>query len=200
MLGSSRHGTAGTVTAGGVGRALLHGAPCPIAVAPTGYASADSSRPATVGVAFDGSDESLHALHEATALADRLGDDVQLVCVIPPFEVLTQDVRYYPHHTQAELQAYAREELNRLIDDAPIPKDLRERAILEEGHPSDVLISMVTDFEILVLGSRGYGPVRRVLTGSTSSAVLKSAPAPVLVVPRGARVPSETESASGLAT
>ncbi len=38
---------------------------------------------------------------------------------------------------------------------------------------------------ILVVGSRGYGPLRRVLLGSVSTQLVKSAPCPVLVVPRG---------------
>jgi Universal stress protein family len=35
------------------------------------------------------------------------------------------------------------------------------------------------------LGSRGYGPVRRVLLGSTSNALMRSARCPVIVYPRG---------------
>jgi nucleotide-binding universal stress UspA family protein len=39
--------------------------------------------------------------------------------------------------------------------------------------------------DLLVCGSRGYGPVRRVLLGTVSSALLRQASVPVLVVPRG---------------
>jgi len=35
-----------------------------------------------------------------------------------------------------------------------------------------------------VLGSRGFGPVMRLLVGSVSSRVIRQAPLPVLVVPR----------------
>jgi nucleotide-binding universal stress UspA family protein len=37
---------------------------------------------------------------------------------------------------------------------------------------------------LLVLGSRGYGPVARVLLGSVSRRVVADAPCPVLVVAR----------------
>jgi hypothetical protein len=36
-----------------------------------------------------------------------------------------------------------------------------------------------------VLGSRGYGPLQRVLLGSVSRAVVNNAHCPVLVAPRG---------------
>lgn len=200
VLGSSRHGSAGTVTSGGVAQALLHGSPCPVAVAPNGYGSSDSSRPGTIGVAFDGSEESLHALNEATALADSLGKDVRMVCVVPPLEVLTSDARYYPAHTEAEADAYDHGEMTRLLDDAPISKELREQAIILEGQPGAELAAAASRFDVLVMGSRGYGPLRRVLGGSTSRGVLRAATGPVLVIPRGARVPSEAEEAAGAAT
>jgi nucleotide-binding universal stress UspA family protein len=37
--------------------------------------------------------------------------------------------------------------------------------------------------DLLVAGSRGYGPVMRVLIGSVSTQLLHKAPCPVLVVP-----------------
>jgi nucleotide-binding universal stress UspA family protein len=47
-------------------------------------------------------------------------------------------------------------------------------------------LSMVADrgVDLLVCGSRGYGPVRRVLLGTVSSALVRQAPVPTLVVPR----------------
>ena len=40
---------------------------------------------------------------------------------------------------------------------------------------------------MLVVGSRGWGPVRRLLLGSTSERLVREAVGPVLVVPRGDR-------------
>jgi hypothetical protein len=37
----------------------------------------------------------------------------------------------------------------------------------------------------LVVGSRGYGPLRAALLGSVSSALVRSAQSPLVVVPRG---------------
>ena len=37
-------------------------------------------------------------------------------------------------------------------------------------------------------GSRGYGPLRRLVLGSTSARLVREAPCPVLVLARGAEV------------
>jgi nucleotide-binding universal stress UspA family protein len=42
------------------------------------------------------------------------------------------------------------------------------------------------ELDLLVLGSRGHGPVRAVLLGSVSSALVRSAESPVVVIPREA--------------
>ena len=52
-------------------------------------------------------------------------------------------------------------------------------------------------------GSRGYGPVRRLMLGSTSARLVREAPCPVLVLTRGAEVDGENglaASASAAAT
>ena len=41
-----------------------------------------------------------------------------------------------------------------------------------------------TDVDVLFCGSRGYGPVRRVLLGGVSSRLVRRARSPVVVVPR----------------
>jgi nucleotide-binding universal stress UspA family protein len=63
---------------------------------------------------------------------------------------------------------------------------VRARGELLVGEVVDEL-SVVDehDTDLLVCGSRSYGPVRRVLLGSVSAALVRQASVPVLVVPRG---------------
>ena len=60
-------------------------------------------------------------------------------------------------------------------------------SILRADNAAQALLdAAVADrVDLLVLGSRGYGPVRGTLLGSVSVAVVRAAPVPVLVVPRG---------------
>lgn len=54
-----------------------------------------------------------------------------------------------------------------------------------DGSPAPVLAEACEDgVDLLVVGSRGYGPAMRVLLGSVSTKLINSAPCPVLVVPR----------------
>ena len=52
------------------------------------------------------------------------------------------------------------------------------------GDPAEELIRHSARHGLLVLGSRGYGPVRSVLLGGVSSFVPRTAATPVVVVPR----------------
>ena len=49
---------------------------------------------------------------------------------------------------------------------------------------------------ILVVGSRGYGPLRRVMLGSVSGKLTRSAPAPVIVHPRGRHAHSRSDASA----
>ncbi|MQA73150.1 MAG: hypothetical protein GEU88_02160 [Solirubrobacterales bacterium] len=55
-----------------------------------------------------------------------------------------------------------------------------------DGDPAEVLAARSRDLDLLVIGSRGYGPVRHALVGNVSTTVMRTASCPVLVVPRSA--------------
>jgi nucleotide-binding universal stress UspA family protein len=59
-----------------------------------------------------------------------------------------------------------------------------ESSVLSGDDAARALLDAAQDrLDLLVLGSRGYGPVRRTLLGSVSVAVVRAAP--LIVVPRG---------------
>ena len=53
------------------------------------------------------------------------------------------------------------------------------------ADPGEALTALSAELDLLVCGSRGYGPLRSVLLGSVSHAVVREASCPVIVVPRG---------------
>jgi nucleotide-binding universal stress UspA family protein len=54
------------------------------------------------------------------------------------------------------------------------------------GNPAGELILATEDLDLLVLGSRRWGPVKRLALGTTSEHVIRHTACPVLVPPRGA--------------
>ncbi|NUT51148.1 MAG: universal stress protein [Saccharothrix sp.] len=64
------------------------------------------------------------------------------------------------------------------------------RPVLAEGDARDVLVELAADAALLVVGSRGAGPIRQALIGSVSSYCVHHAPCPVVVV----RDPGPTRS------
>jgi nucleotide-binding universal stress UspA family protein len=52
------------------------------------------------------------------------------------------------------------------------------------GDPSGELILASEDLDLLVLGSRRWGPVKRLALGSTSERVIRHTACPVLIPPR----------------
>ncbi len=71
-----------------------------------------------------------------------------------------------------------------------------ERLVLK-GGAVECLCEAGADIDLLVIGSRGYGPMHHALVGSVSAHLMRSCPVPVLVMPRGATV--DEGAAAGLA-
>ena len=59
--------------------------------------------------------------------------------------------------------------------------------LVATGYAADELAEASTELDLLVLGSRSYGPVRRVILGGTSVKVMRSSACPVVVVPKSSQ-------------
>ena len=100
----------------------------------------------------------------------------------------------------AELREAIERRLRMQLDDAvaSIPDGVITEASLVSGDPTATLADAGgAPGTILVLGSRAYGPARRVLLGSVSAALVKAAPCPLLVHPRGVNVEAKTAHSAG---
>jgi nucleotide-binding universal stress UspA family protein len=195
VVGSCSRGIIGRAMVGDDTRAALNGAPCAVAIASRGYA--EHPTPVTkIGVAYDGSPESAAALSAARELAAANGatlhalevvsiPTVAYTGIIPPAIGESVDVM---------LQA-ATDRMKKLAG-------VEGRAVY--GLPGEELAAFSQTVDILIAGSRGYGPFKRLLFGSTSDYLARHVRCPLLVLPRSAakpldesRDPNEVDIQSG---
>lgn len=189
VVGSTHRGPLGRVLPGTVADRLLAAAPCPIAIAPRGFAEGDHSLE-SIAVAYDGSAESKLAITLAAELATAVEAKVTLVAVANPHEALTAALGaggWAGLATTEEGIEHERRRMQTAIDDAlaSIPDAVRATGeVVVDVDPVSVIVKASEGVDLLLMGSRGYGPLKRVLVGGVSSAVLREAACPVIVTPR----------------
>jgi nucleotide-binding universal stress UspA family protein len=183
VIGSSSRGHLGRVSPGAVTDRLLHGAPCAVAVAPSGMTLESAGEPVRrVGCAYVDAPDGQAALATAAAIAAKAAAYLRLFVVMRPrddYLTVTPVEQMFDHEEarRRDAEAVLRHGL-----DAGGPSATGE---VLNGDPAGALASASSDLELLVCGSRGYGPLRTLLLGGTSHALVRRAACPVLVVPRG---------------
>jgi nucleotide-binding universal stress UspA family protein len=177
VVGSCSHGTFGRAMLGDDTRAALNGAPCAVAIAARGYAAKPVPL-ARLGVAYNASQESKGALSMARELAKRSGASVHALEVVslPAFAytglvppAIGESIDLLLQQANGSLQALA---------------DVDGRAVY--GVTGEELSSFGDEVDLLIVGSRGYGPLRRLVLGSTSDYLQRHSRCSLLVLPRAA--------------
>lgn len=178
VLGSPHRGSVGRALIGSVAQSVLHGSPCAVSVAPRGYAEVPHDPFQRIAVAYDGTPEAKAALAAAAELAEESRAGIWVLTVVAPPVSLPGAVGYTPVNPPDPERVV--EEGVRLIGDrAPV----EGRRL--DGSPAPVIAEACEEgVDLLVVGSRRYGPAMRVLLGSVSSRLVNIAPCPVMVVPR----------------
>ncbi len=74
-----------------------------------------------------------------------------------------------------------RAQVEKALDGRSSPEGMQ--VLTRTGNPSAVLIELGRTADLLVLGARGRGGFRHLLTGSVATQVVHHAPCPVVVVP-----------------
>jgi nucleotide-binding universal stress UspA family protein len=187
VLASSNQAPIDRALLGDVGQRVIHGSPSAVAVAPRGYAERAPQVIGRVGVAFDGTDESLHALSWTEPLARRLNAGLSLYRVFeePPMAL---HPLYDTKARESALEVLRNAQREAIESTAgALPPEFRARGALLDGPVSKALAAATKDEDLFVSGSRGYGPVRSVMLGSVAWALVSHAACPVIVLPRSAQ-------------
>lgn len=177
VLGSCRRSLLGRVMMGDDTRAALNGAPCAVAIASAGYVDEPTAM-REIGVGYDGSPESEHALGLARELATECSAKVSAFEVVSLPRYLLRDGSTPLDESIEDFVRDARERIRALGGVEPHAA---------YGHPGEELAMYSASLDLLIVGSRGYGPIGRMIHGSTSHQLARTARCPLLVLPRAAR-------------
>jgi nucleotide-binding universal stress UspA family protein len=139
-------------------------------------------------VATDFSDASQRALAYAIAIARRYSSELSVVHALPPAP--RDQIPLEPLPRVLNRRRLEAEEQMKLLGDKVQMNDLNHHLLLEQGPVWDVLASVIQreNSDLLVLGTRGRGGLRKLALGSVAEEVLRLAPCPVLTI--GPHVPA----------
>jgi nucleotide-binding universal stress UspA family protein len=153
---------------------LLDGAPCAVAVVPTGTGDEDDdgAQPgaafAAIAVGLVETPEAEAAARGAELLARRAGARLRVLCAVRPGD--------------ADLHRRAEESAAAMLHAEPgVPIDID----VDDRDPRDLLVAVSSEVDVLVCGSRCYGPQPAALRGGVTRHVTAEAACPVIVMARG---------------
>ena len=134
-------------------------------------------------VPIDGSKQAFEAAKRAVYIAGLNNAEVTLLCVVD----LNKEVAAFEQvslsgYVPSELKEGAYNLLTELMHE--IPREVKAKAKVEVGTPAEVIVETAQDgeFDLIVMGSRGFGTLKSLIMGSVSQYVLQHAHCPVLVV------------------
>ncbi len=139
--------------------------------------------PAKILLPTDGSEEATLAVRTAADLSEKTGSELHVV------HVGEVTLGYHPerhgYHMQYERdEKEARELLETQVEGIKAAGDTVAQAHLRMGKADEHIVVLAEELgaDLIVMGSRGLGGVKRALMGSVSDSVVRHAHCPVLVV------------------
>jgi nucleotide-binding universal stress UspA family protein len=194
VLGSRGHSRIASMLLGSTSAEVVDHAPCPVLVVRDAEVS-------SVVLAADGSPGAQLAEHVLTDWPVFKSRPISVITVGPPSFALETEMP--SGFSDAALDAYvsdveeARTELERIAESSVArlaAAGLKAASHVRTGSPAREILEFALGRPqpLLVLGSRGLGPLARVVLGSVARNVLYHAPGSVLIVRRDVKVWRET--------
>jgi nucleotide-binding universal stress UspA family protein len=186
VLGSNRDGPIGRVLAGSTARRVAHGAPCAVAVAPHDWRLQPADADLVFGVGVSATPESREALKLAAEFAAAAHAPLKLFTAVhipPPAHPMFAATSVGYGQWKRERIAFAERMAAEAIE--AVEPEVTPEVVVMQGEPVERLADESRKLDILVVGSRGYGPLRSVLLGGVSGPLIERAACPIVIVPRG---------------
>ncbi|MCS4536479.1 universal stress protein [Corynebacterium sp. HS2168-gen11] len=184
VMGSRGLGGLSSMVMGSVSAAVVSHAHCPVVVVREDNHVTETNKYGPVVVGVDGSEISQRATEFAFAEAQARG--AKLLAIHTWMDMQVQASLAGLAAAQREWTVVEKEQ-TALLQERLLPfvqryTDVEVEMIITRDRPIRALVDASTDAQLLVVGSHGRGGFRGMLLGSTSRALLQSAPCPMVVV------------------
>ncbi|WJY96312.1 Universal stress protein [Corynebacterium felinum] len=184
VMGSRGLGGLSGMVMGSVSAAVVSHAKCPVVVVREDNIVTEESKYGPVVVGVDGSEISQKATDFAFAEAQARG--AKLIAVHTWMDMQVQASLAGLAAAQQEWNV-VEDEQTKLVEELLAPKlekypDVEVEMVITRDRPIRALVEASKGAQLLVVGSHGRGGFRGMLLGSTSRALLQSAPCPMVVV------------------
>lgn len=137
-------------------------------------------------ICADGSKNSLDAVKKGAEIAGGCkADEVTLIHIYP--HTYVGAYKYSQVEQYVEMQETRKKAGQKILNEAAKVfegSEIPVKKVLKEGVPTDVLVEQANsgNYDMVVIGSRGAGGMKKALMGSVSSAVVQKAHISVLLV------------------
>lgn len=140
-------------------------------------------------VAVDGSPASMRAARAAVEMARKFYADLIFLSVVKNPDLLVrgrvgENYIYNLSNLEGELSHQYKEMLDEFVSQLPDLSNIAYEKIVKVGVPYDEIVKMAEKrgVDLIVIGRRGFSPLKRILLGSVSQNVVSHAKCPVMVV------------------
>lgn len=182
VIGATRHDERTGPRLDDGNRAALNGAPCAVAIARPGEAG-HTGPIQNVGVGYEPTDTGAAALRSARDVSTGLGAELHAMRVVSALPCGRLD------DPLVDVEQLEAESVQRAVH---IRQQLQSlgglTAHVERGAAACHLEHFSAEVDLLVVGSRGYGPAAQTLMGSTGIRLARDCHSSLLVTPRPAPV------------
>ncbi len=136
-------------------------------------------------VCTDGSEQSLKAVQKAADIvADIKEAQVTVVhveeSISHPYEIPSREHSPEGHEQLEKEHKKVLAKAQKVFEE----KNVKAETAVKQGHPASTILEMASkeNYDLIVMGSRGLGGIKKLLLGSVSNAVVQEAEVSVLIV------------------
>lgn len=147
-------------------------------------AGGGSEHPLHVLLSHDGSDAATKAVSFCASLPFDKADQVMVLRVLPLIGLYHQDIRQRLSGIWQQKKKNAKKELKRVTSEPNWTTPLVSTKVRESSEVSQAILNAISelDADLLVLGYKGKGEIKKFLVGSITAGIVHHAPCSILAV------------------